>query len=63
VDLLTEKLRDGGRRLGVADLVAQAISNGFEVVVNEETSELYSSNDEFARYLTEYLKGTPRWLQ
>jgi tRNA nucleotidyltransferase (CCA-adding enzyme) len=63
VDLLTEKLRDGGRHIGVADLVAQAISKGFRVVVNEEISELYSSNDEFARYLTEYLKGKPRWLQ
>jgi len=63
VDLLTERLRDGGRHLGVADLVAQAISKGFEVVVNEEILELYSSNDEFARYLTEYFKGKPRWLR
>jgi len=63
VDLLTEKLRHGGKHIGVADLVAQAISEGFEVLVNEEILELHSSNDEFARYLTEYLKGKPRWLQ
>jgi tRNA nucleotidyltransferase (CCA-adding enzyme) len=63
VDLLTEKLRDGGRHLGVADLVAQAISKGFEVVVNEEILELYSSNPELAKFLTTYLKGKPRWLQ
>jgi tRNA nucleotidyltransferase (CCA-adding enzyme) len=63
VALLTEKLRDGGRHLGVADLVAQALSRDFEVVVNEEILELYSSNDEFAKFLTMYLKGKPRWLQ
>jgi len=63
VDLLTERLRDGGRRIGVADLVAQAISKGFKVSVNEEILEPYSSNPEFARFLTEYFKGKPRWLQ
>jgi len=62
VDLLTEKLRDGGRHLGVADLVAQAISKGFKVLVNKDIRQLYSSNDEIARYLTVYLKGKPRWL-
>ena len=63
VDLLTERLRDGGRRIGVADLVAQAVSKGFKVVVNEEILELYSSNSELAKFLTTYLKGKPRWLQ
>ena len=63
VDLLTEKLRDGGRRIGVADLVAQAISRGFKVVVNEEILELYSTNSELAEFLTMYLKGKPRWLR
>lgn len=63
VNLLTERLRDDGRRIGVADLVSQAISEGFEILVNEEILELYSSNSEFARFLTEYLKGKPRWLQ
>jgi tRNA nucleotidyltransferase (CCA-adding enzyme) len=63
VDLLTEKLRDGGRRLGVADLISQSIASGFEVLVNEEILNLYSSNPEFARFLTEYLEGKPRWLR
>ncbi|MFQ5758140.1 MAG: CCA tRNA nucleotidyltransferase [Candidatus Bathyarchaeia archaeon] len=63
VNLLTERLRAGGRRTGVADLISQAISEGFEILVNEEILEFYSSNSEFARFLTEYLKGKPRWLQ
>ena len=63
VNLLTARLRDGGRRIGVADLISRAISEGFEILVNEEILGLYSSNPEFARFLTEYLKGKPRWLQ
>jgi hypothetical protein len=63
VNLLTEKLKDEGRRIGIANLVSQAISEGFEILVNEEVLELYSSNHDFARFLTGYLKGRPRWLQ
>ncbi len=63
VHLLTEKLKDGGRRVGVADLISQSIASGFEVLVNEEILGSYSSNREFARFLTEYLKGKPRWLR
>jgi tRNA nucleotidyltransferase (CCA-adding enzyme) len=63
VNLLTEKLKDGGRRIGVADLISQSIASGFEVLVNEEILELYSSSPEFAGFLTEYLEGKPRWLR
>ncbi|MFQ6064019.1 MAG: CCA tRNA nucleotidyltransferase [Candidatus Bathyarchaeia archaeon] len=63
VNLLTEKLRDGGRSSGVANLISQAISEDFEILVNEDIQELYSSNPQFARFLTDYLKGRPRWLQ
>jgi tRNA nucleotidyltransferase (CCA-adding enzyme) len=62
VKLVTEKLRDGGRRVGVASLISQAIPGSLEVLVNEEVMRLYSSNPEFAKFLTEYLEGKPRWL-
>ncbi len=62
VALLTEKLRDGGRNVGVANLLSQTIAKSFQVLVNEEILPLYSSNEEFAKFLTEYLKGRPRWL-
>ncbi len=62
VDLLLEKLRDGGRRVGVADLISEAVANSVEVLVNEEVLVLYSSSNEFAKFLTEYLDGKPRWL-
>jgi len=62
VELLKEKLRDGGRNVGVADLLSQTIAKAFQVLVNEEILPLYSSNGDFAKFLTEYLKGRPRWL-
>ena len=62
VELLLEKLGDGGRRVGVADLISKAVANSVEVLVNEEVLELYSSSREFAKFITEYLKGKPRWL-
>ena len=61
-DLLLEKLGDGGRRVGVADLVSKAVADSIEVFVNEEILPLYSSSREFAKFLTEYLEGKPRWL-
>jgi len=62
VDLLLEKLGDGGRRVGVAELISKAVANSVEVLVNEEVLALYSSIREFAKFLTEYLEGKPRWL-
>jgi len=62
VSLLAEKLKEGGRDVGVADLISQAIANNFDILVNEEISKLFSSNAEFAKFLTEYLEGKPRWL-
>ena len=62
VDLLLEKLGDGGRRVGVAELISRTVANSVEVLVNEEVLALYSSSSDFARFLTEYLEGKPRWL-
>jgi len=63
VDLLDEKLKDGGRRIGVANLISQAITNTFEILVDKEVLGLYSASPEFAKFLTEYLEGKPRWLR
>ena len=62
VSLFLEKLKDGGRRVGVAELISQAVAKDLVVLVGEEVCGLYSSNPEFARFLTEYLEGKPRWL-
>ncbi|UCE16301.1 MAG: CCA tRNA nucleotidyltransferase [Candidatus Bathyarchaeota archaeon] len=62
VNLLVEKLNDGGRRVGVASLVSQSLANTLKMLVNEEIMKLYLSNSEFAKFLTEYLEGKPKWL-
>jgi tRNA nucleotidyltransferase (CCA-adding enzyme) len=60
--LLKEKLEDGGRSLGVAELISESIANSLEILVNDEALKLYSGNPKFAKFLTEYLEGKPRWL-
>jgi len=62
VDLLLEKLEKGGRRVGVAELISVTVANSVEVLVNKEVLALYSSSRKFAKLLTKYLEGKPRWL-
>jgi tRNA nucleotidyltransferase (CCA-adding enzyme) len=62
VTFITDHLKDGGRHIGIANLLANAIADYFEVLVNEEVLQIYSANDEFAKFLTKYLIGRPGWL-
>jgi len=59
---LYEKLKDGGRSVGVAKEIAQVLKKGFKVLVNEEIAETYEKDGEFAKFLTEFLSGKPKWL-
>ena len=63
VELLREKLKDGGKNTGVAELVSQALRVGFSILVNSEISKVYKSNKAFAKFLTGFLKGKPFWLE
>lgn len=63
VELLNEKLWDGGRDVGVAELVSKAVSETLQVYVNEQIVNLYSRDMDFAKFLTEYLDGKPKWLK
>jgi tRNA nucleotidyltransferase (CCA-adding enzyme) len=60
--LFNEILKEGGRNVGVAELVSQAFKKAFDVFVNEQIMELYSSDLTFAKFFTEYLKAKPQWL-
>jgi tRNA nucleotidyltransferase (CCA-adding enzyme) len=62
VKLLNEKLGNSGAGVGLAELVFKAVADSLEVSVNDEALKLYSASPEFAKYLTEYLEGKPRWL-
>lgn len=63
VDLLHEKLKDGGRRAGVAELVSRTLRGTLQILVNEEILGFYSSNSGFAKFLIDYLDGRPKWLR
>lgn len=63
VDLLKDKLGDGGRNVGVAESIATILPKTLEIMVNEEVLKLYTSNRDFAKFLTEYLDGKPVWLR
>ena len=62
VTFITENLKGGGRHIGIANLLAKAITDYFEILVNEEILQIYSANDEFAKFLTKYLNGRLGWL-
>jgi tRNA nucleotidyltransferase (CCA-adding enzyme) len=62
VALLSEKLKDGGKNAGVAEQVSREIRKSFNVFVNTDVVGLYEKNGEFAKFLTEFLSGKPKWL-
>jgi tRNA nucleotidyltransferase (CCA-adding enzyme) len=61
--LLKEKLVDGGKNVGVADLIAKTIQKNLQVLVNSEIFELYEENGDFAEFLSSFLAGKPFWLK
>ena len=63
VELLTEKLKEGGRNIGVAELISQTLKEEFRIMVNNEISEVYIINKGFAEFLTDFLAGKPFWLR
>jgi len=63
VELLKENLKDGGRKIGVAELMAQVFREKLEVSVNSEVLAVYKGNTAFAKFLTDFLSGKPFWLK
>ncbi|MCW4004045.1 MAG: CCA tRNA nucleotidyltransferase [Candidatus Bathyarchaeota archaeon] len=61
--LLQEKLADGGKNAGVAELIAKSVRKSFKVLVNEEVLPVYKREEDFAVFLTEFLVGKPFWLK
>lgn len=62
VGLLRKKLEDGGRNIGVGELMTQGFRKKLEIHVNNEAVSLYKGNNEFASFLTRFLSGKPFWL-
>jgi len=61
--LLKEKLADGGKTAGVAELIAQSIRKNHKILVNAEIGAVYEENVDFAEFLTDFLFGKPFWLK
>ena len=62
-ELFEDKLHDGGRSIGVAELMAKAFREKLNILVNGEISEVYNDSWEFAEFLTSFLLGKPFWLE
>jgi tRNA nucleotidyltransferase (CCA-adding enzyme) len=60
--LLTEKLQDGGKNSGIAEIIADAIKKELKIFADEEILKAYTENSDFAVFLTEFLSGKPFWL-
>jgi tRNA nucleotidyltransferase (CCA-adding enzyme) len=63
VEFLREELKEGGRNIGVAELVSQALKEKYGILVNNEICEVYIGHRDFAEFLTDFLKGKPFWLK
>ena len=63
IEFLKEKLREGGEKEGVAQLISQGFRESLTILLNNEISEIYQKNPEFAIFLTEFLSGRPQWLE
>jgi tRNA nucleotidyltransferase (CCA-adding enzyme) len=62
-ELLEQNLKDGGRRVGVAEEIARAAQENFEILTDDVVLNLYTTNSDFAEFLTNYYDGKPLWLQ
>lgn len=63
VTLLKEKLKNGGKEIGVAEKVSEALKKGFKILSNEEITKFYEENKEFAKFLIKFLIGRNFWVE
>ncbi|MEM2241524.1 MAG: CCA tRNA nucleotidyltransferase [Candidatus Bathyarchaeia archaeon] len=64
VTLLNDKLKvDGGRSIGISKDIAKAIKREFRIYVDDQIAKFYEENEEFAKFLTDFLDGRPIWLR
>jgi tRNA nucleotidyltransferase (CCA-adding enzyme) len=61
-DLLGDKLKNGGRSAGIGEMISEKLHKGFRIYINSEIVGIYAKNGEFAKFLTEFLSGKPKWL-
>jgi tRNA nucleotidyltransferase (CCA-adding enzyme) len=62
-EFLRAKLASGGREVGVADLVSEALRENFLILLGDEVTEHYAYSKAFAEFLTGFLLDKPFWLE
>jgi tRNA nucleotidyltransferase (CCA-adding enzyme) len=64
VSLLREKLlENGGKTVGVSELLSKAFKEGFSILVNKEIVKIYNKEEEaFGVFISAFLSGKPFWL-
>ena len=62
-ELLEQSLKDGGRQVGVAEEISKALRENFEILTDDVILNLYTTNSDFAEFLTNYYDGKPCWLK
>ena len=62
VAFLRSRIRDGGRRVGVASKIAPVLKRQHRVLADQALISFYRKNTDAARFITSFLKGRPTWL-
>lgn len=62
-ELLRAKLSDGGKRSGTAAIVEKSFKEKLEILVDNEISQIYAENKDFAEFLSSFLNEKPFWLK
>lgn len=60
--MLLDSLRNKARNMGIARNLVESIRKA-EVYVNENIREFYSNKTDFAKFLTNFLQGKPKWMK
>ena len=63
IQFLRYHLRKGGREIGVGSRISKTLEKGFRLLRETEVDKLVEKDVVFARYLYEFLNGTPTWLR
>lgn len=63
-DLLKEKIdNNGGKNVGIPELLAKAFKENCSIIVNKEITKIYDKEKDFKDFLSTFLSGKPFWLK
>jgi tRNA nucleotidyltransferase (CCA-adding enzyme) len=62
VSLLNRSLQSGGKNIGVAHDLTEDLKRA-QIYLNREILDFYSMHEEFAKFLTDFLYGRPKWMK